>query len=93
MTVKRLQFHCDADGSLHQNEDFWTLVFDTKIGQATVEHSWHYMNPYKSTVTGEGSESQTLVEFVASPDGARLKRQFETALRRVGIDPGSLDHC
>ncbi|MCO4842702.1 MAG: hypothetical protein KC439_07325 [Yoonia sp.] len=77
-----MEFFKRTKGSLAENEDWWNLVFDDLTGEQKVTHTWHHMDPYRSKVTGDGSKSYTIQEFLESqsPDDAKeaLKKALET---------------
>ncbi len=57
MPIYREQIAKRIKGSLAENEDFWTLCYDSDQQRFYVEHSWDYMNPYKLSEKGDRGTS------------------------------------
>lgn len=57
MPVHREQIAQRVKGSLAENEDFWTLCYDSDEKRFWVEHYWSHMNPYKLSEPGNHGTS------------------------------------
>ncbi|WP_299400650.1 hypothetical protein [uncultured Roseobacter sp.] len=84
--MSNILLHKRTKGALAENEDEWTLYVDEESGSMQVTHWWHHMNPYKSTLTSEGSDKFTVDEFLKSDEPSAAKDKLREVLAERGAE-------
>ena len=67
------QFYERTRGGHLENEDWWTLVFDTDAKRIYVEHTWSHKNPWKAGHNDSGARSTEVNEFLKSEGPGRVE--------------------
>lgn len=73
-TLKRKQIHQTAS-SMGNNEDWWTLIFDSESNSIYVEHEWSY-TPLGGGSTDSGKENFSIEEFLNQGGNRSEHRQL-----------------
>ena len=81
MAILRTPFHEKFKGSMMmENEDWWTLLIDTKTGEYFVEHEWSHVDRTGGRARDAGRSEVPLAEFLNGEVDAAIKAKLNAVL-------------
>ena len=64
MALLRRELHRSAKGAVANNEDTWSLVFDTDTKRLYVEHEWQHVGVCRGGAADNGTEQIEISEYM-----------------------------
>jgi hypothetical protein len=88
MALLRRELHRTAKGPVANDEDIWTLVFDTDTKRLFIEHVWQHVDVGRGGVSDNGSQQLDISEYLLQGGQIAGHRELWRLIRILFDEPG-----
>ncbi len=89
MALLRRELHGTAKGPIANNDDTWSLVFDTDTKCLYVEHEWQHVDLTRSGGSNNGTEQIEISEYMLQGGQTAGHRELWRLIRILFDEPNA----
>jgi hypothetical protein len=89
MALLRRELHRTAKGPVANNEDTWSLVFDTDTKRLYVEHEWQHVDVRRGGASDKGTEQIEISEYLLQGGQTAGHRELWRLIKILFDEPGT----
>jgi hypothetical protein len=91
MALLRRVLHRTAKGPVANNEDIWSLVFDTDTKRLYVEHEWRHTDVRQGAVSDNGTEQTEISQYMLQGGQTAGHRELWRLIRILFDEPNATE--
>jgi len=92
MALLRRELHRTAKGPVANDEDTWSLVFDTDTKRLYVEHEWQHVDVRRGGASDNGTEQIEISEYLLQGGQTAGHRELWRLIRILFNEPNAPQH-